>query len=216
MIKEYSFRDKNYRVECAERIPQDPSWYSHEDEAEVRERDWNIAVDDVVIDIGSAYGSYALTALAAGASRVICFNPNKEENEFLRKSLALNGWHHQHRLFEEGLFSQSGWLHENGTFSESEVEGYFPVRSLDDIGIMLPQKSQIWMKIDVEGIEVEVLKGMKRFLKDFKPAILVENYQFKDETIMGRVEAVLESFGYTAASHEPYHEVVHSVYVRTE
>lgn len=212
MQKRFSFRGKDFLVHCEERTPQDPSWYSFEDEAEVRERDWNVGEGDYVLDIGSAYGSYMLTALSQGAAFVYGFNPNGRENTFLYKSLRWNDWSARADILEAGLYSQVGWLHESGNFSATEQEGYFHVIALDDLNWQLPDGAKVWVKIDVEGAEVEVLRGMTKFLARYRPTVLVENHTFIDGGIPVRVMQLMHSIRYQLQTYNIYHDVAHAVY----
>jgi FkbM family methyltransferase len=148
-----------------------------------------------------------------GAARIICFNPNAEENGYLRKSLALNGWQDRCEIIEKGLYSKTGWLNDmSQAFSENEVPGSFAVWAFDDLELSVPSGVPLWVKLDVEGAEVEVLKGMTKFIGGFRPVLLIENHQFKDASIQTRVEVELARHGYTAVSHHPYHGVSHSLY----
>lgn len=213
LIKELSFRGLPYKISMREMIPQDPSWFSFEDESIVRDRDWTISPGDVVLDIGSAYGSYALTALASGASFIHTWNPNSDENGILRESLGLNGWDEKAVLHEDGLWSKTGFLRDTDlAFSETEPQtGGFQVRALDSYELGLSRLD--WMKLDVEGAEVEVLKGAEGLIRTFKPKVVVENHQFKDPTIESRVAGFLAELGYETVRVTPYHGVSHGLHV---
>lgn len=215
-VREYSFRGVAFKIACLHRYAQDASWFSHEDESIVRDRDWHIGPGDVVIDIGSAFGSYSLTALASGASHVVCFNPNQEENGFVRESLRLNGWEDRATIYSTGLYSKSGWLRDTDqTFSEIAQEGFFEVKALDDVGISFPGDltGTPWMKIDVEGGEVHVLQGARGVINKYRPNMLIENHQFIDHTLEQRVVDFLVDFDYKFVHCVPHHGVSHSLLV---
>jgi len=209
--REISFRGNSFKISDHGEARGNASWFSHEDESDVRERDWKIDPEDVVLDIGSAYGSYALAALASGASMVRCWNYNEFENQVLKESLALNGWTGKCEIHQVGLWSSPGFLEDiGGTFSEQEGGGRFRVTTLD---LELPSPGRVdWLKLDVEGAEVEVLKGGRSLLASSRPKIQVENHQFKDGSIERRVRELLESMRYRHIRTVPYHGVSHSVY----
>jgi FkbM family methyltransferase len=210
--KEYFFKDIGYKVSYLERINCDPSWFTFEDEIEVRNRDWNIEPGDIIFDIGSAYGSYTLTALAAGASFVYCWNPTEAENAILKESVELNGWSEKVKIHNYGLYSKTGRSSQtNRTFSKELVEEHFEVKALDEINLEIPE-GKLWMKIDVEGAELEVLKGAEHLISIRKPTILVENHQFIDSTLEVRVQEFLCKLGYEQISCHPYYTVTHAVY----
>ena len=211
-IKEYSFKGVNYKIACLERINFDPSWFTFEDEANVRDRDWNIEPEDIILDIGSGFGSYTLTALATGASFVHCWNPAKEENIILKESIELNGWSEKVMIHEYGLYSKTGQSSQsNRTYTKELIEETFEVKALDEIDLNLPE-GRLLIKIDVEGAELEVLKGAERLISTRKPIILVENHQFMDDSLEERVQEFLNNLGYEQTSCHPYHKVTHSVH----
>ena len=49
-----------------------------------------------------------------------------------------------------------------------------------------------WIKIDVEGHEMEVLKGMMEIIKLYKPNIVVDN----DDVDIIEIQKLLSSFNY--------------------
>ncbi len=213
-VKSFGFRGSSFRISCTENVPQDSSWFSFVDEAEVRDRDWDVRAGDLVLDVGSAYGSYTLTALCCGASHVHCWNPIALENDLLRESLALNGWSDRVTFHEYGLYSKAGWVNETSmAYSETEVKefGWNRVESLDSSPIVLPE-GRLWLKIDVEGAEAEVLAGSESLIRSRRPTILVENHQFKDPGIQERVHQFLLASGYSMIRCLPHHGVSHALY----
>jgi FkbM family methyltransferase len=224
--KTYEFRGVPFQVAYMEPSPCHASWFSHEDESAVRDRDWHIGPDDVVFDVGAAYGSYSLTALAMGASKVFAWSPQGEpglptEREFFMESIRLNGWGNRCEVMESGVYDKTGWL--NASTQEFSTEPLPPsvdviyVSRLDDWykANLLPDTTlgkKCWLKLDVEGAEVEVFKGAKEFITEVKPTILVELHLFKDPNLGVKVRELLESYGYEHVSTHPYHSVAHSVY----
>ena len=102
------------QADCCSTYPR--SYETFDDETAVRLELWTVGPGDVVFDIGAAYGSYTLTALAMGASRVYAWAPqghpvgpaDEMEADYLEASLALNGWSERARVFRDGLYSRSG------------------------------------------------------------------------------------------------------------
>lgn len=191
------------------------------DEEEVRQRHWHIAPGDVVVDVGAGIGSYTLPALAAGAY-VFAFapdgDPTRDTTRILLDNLAANeGFSQSTSVLRCGLSSRSGWMGLCGCsyqFSELEPEDTatrFKVGPLDDFTF----ERLDWIKIDVEGHELEVLKGAEQTLRAHRPNLLVENHQFMDSTLEGRVTAFVEDLGlgYKAETH-PWHSVSHSFFKR--
>jgi FkbM family methyltransferase len=199
-IKEFVFRGKTYKIACLDDTPQHASWYTFEDESHIREVHWHILPGDTILDVGAAYGSYVITALSQGASYVWAWSPQgevgeKSEAEMLRKTLALNGWSDKCCIIKSGVYDRVGWLHtmtqeffvfdpRNGSDQDSYV---IPVSTLDSWMSSVNLLRVDWMKLDVEGAEVEVLKGAKNLISKFHPKVQVENHVFKRASIYQEV-----------------------------
>jgi len=210
-----------------------PSWYTHDDEQEVRDRVWHIENGAWIFDVGAAYGSYTLAALAQGAEKTFSWSleggiDELTEVELLKESLALNGWQDRARLFNTGLYSRDGWLDVMSqqfysiapSLEERVGKPIFKVSKLDtwledfiaegfDFSVSRPY----WLKLDVEGAEVEVLKGAENLIKTLRPKISVENHTFKDTSIPERVRQLVESHGYQHIETVPHGVVSHSFYL---
>ncbi len=231
ITKNYGFKGKEYKVQCVEIYSQHPSWFSFEDESCVRDRDWNIKPGDIVLDVGAAYGSYTLTALSQGASKVFAWSPQgepgiKSEREFLQESLKVNEWGNRCMIFRNGVYDKDGWLnartqefhYSNPEISDSDIicvtriDSWYEEEKKFGSTFIGNTDGKVWMKLDVEGAEVQVLSGAKNFISEIRPKVLVENHLFKDSSIDNRVENILSSHKYRKISDVPYHAVSHAVY----
>jgi FkbM family methyltransferase len=222
-VKDLFFDDRPYKIACIDTFGQHPSWFSFEDESIVRDRWWHVAPGDVVFDVGSNYGSYALTALATGATHVFAWSPQENEPSeasLMRQSLVLNGWEDRCTIIESGVFDRSGWINTLAqTFSADEPQPRpnttIRVERMDDwrVGKVIPAAARYWMKLDVEGAEVGVLRGGEKFMAEFRPTVLVENHNFKDPTLEQQVRDHLTALGYKEQGTHPYHSVSHSLYL---
>ncbi len=212
------------------RIAHDPSksyqHFTHDDESSVRERWWDIKPGDIVLDVGAAYGSYGLLALALGADRVVFWSPQHDEAPVLRESLKLNGWLGRAAVITHGAWSKPGFI---SVFEGSLMPIYegeaphvggviiggatLPVDTVDNTVIDFELPRVDWMKLDVEGAEEEVLKGGIGIITAFRPKIIIENHQFKDAGLQGRCAAFLQGLGYREVGTVPHHGVSHSLYV---
>lgn len=201
------------------------SWWSFDDEQELRDRWWNPKPGETVLDIGAAFGSYALPALACGA-RVVCFSPADFDTQLLQDNLRLNPELAKRCLVvRDGLYSCDGWFcpdHCNLS-DRSNPQGYvcnsfnrhnesarvscpwLRVRTLDSFLASRPGIEKIdWIKIDVEGAELEVLKGAEMILKAEHPKILVENHEFQVKGIENQVRDYLVGLGVGYVCDGPY------------
>jgi FkbM family methyltransferase len=195
------------------------SVWTFDDEQQFRDRWWSPAKGETVLDIGAAFGSYALPALARGA-RVVCFSPADFDTSLLEANLALNpDLARRCLVVRDGLHSNDGWFNPDKCLFDHEArEGRAPwlhVRSLDSFLDERPGIERVdWMKLDVEGAELEVLKGGEKCIRMYRPRILVENHE---QHVPGISDAVRDylvglGFGYVCDGPYQYGVVSHSYY----
>lgn len=136
----------------------------------------------------------------------------------------LNNWQSKTEVRSNGLWSKSGWLaiwpHAPlpvffETKPEKRPEGataLFPVTTMDeDLSTTLLLRVD-WLKFDVEGCEVEILRGARELVNKFRPQILVENHLFKDKTIKDQFGKLLLEIcpRYQEVGTMPYGQVSHT------
>lgn len=198
------------------------SWWSFFDEQELRDRWWHPKAGETVLDIGAAFGSYALPALAMGA-RVICFSPADFDTKLLEMNLDLNpALKKKCLVVRDGLYSRDGHFNpDRCQFEPDDSENaarsgqWLRVRSLDSFLDERPGIEKIsWMKIDVEGAELEVLKGAEKCLRMYRPKILVENHEFQIKGIENQVRDYLVGLnvGYVCDGPHQHCAVSHSFF----
>lgn len=145
-----------------------------------------IPMNGTVIDIGANIGNHTLFyATHTRASLIYPLEPNREARELLQKNLAANpGVKSKIRLdnLAVALGRASGYLERvegpsnnlGAThFRATEVAGDQAVAcvSLDDLSF---DGHVAFMKIDVEGMELDVLDGAERMIAKFRPVIAIE------------------------------------------
>ncbi len=140
----------------------------------VRPGDW-------FIDVGANIGLVTLTAakLVGDSGRVLAFEPNVALADRLRLSLVRNEIRNV-KLFPVALGEENtsahlstSIQHVTGTLRDgSGVE--VTVRKGDDVLPQIPADSWVFVKIDVEGYELRVLRGMQSLLRRSKTIFFVE------------------------------------------
>lgn len=223
IAKEYTFRGNPFKVACVESFDFHPTWFTYVDEDQVRESMWNVQSGQNVLDVGAAFGSYTMCALSAGAASVWAWSPQDvpglcKESDFFKATLELNGWSDRCKIYETGVYDRHGYLHTGDqTITDEPREGWeiIEVEPLDEWADReLPVGTRIdWMKLDVEGAEVEVLRSGSKFIRAHMPNVLVENHAFKRASIEQEVRDVMLSMGYREVATVPHHGVTHSLYV---
>ncbi|HLC47980.1 MAG TPA: FkbM family methyltransferase [Candidatus Norongarragalinales archaeon] len=134
----------------------------------------------VFVDVGAFYGHYSLIASKLGA-KVYSFEPEKEAFDLLVENIKLNGCKNI-EIFPYALSdrNQRGLLHvprgnsSGGTIRKLADDRDFVMekvefRRLDDI---IDYADLV--KIDVEGAEPKVLRGMGKLIKKCRPPIIIE------------------------------------------
>jgi FkbM family methyltransferase len=153
----------------------------------------------VFIDVGAYVGWYSIWAARAvgGSGRVIAFEPDETNRRQLQRNLALNGIQHAD-VYPLAAWSRSGKI---GWRPGTEpvwhrVDELSPTAATEAITIdELVRKMNLpkvdWMKVDVEGGELEVLAGASRALREFRPTVFIEVHE-----TLGPLLQTLESLGY--------------------
>lgn len=202
------------------------TWWSFYDEQVVRDRHWHPSPGDVVLDGGSAFGSYALPALAMGA-KVICFSPANYDTGILKENVELNPELAKRCLIvRDGLHERDGWFDPDHsvfavqpppTVEHDAGTAWLRVRSLDSFLAGRPGIERVdWVKLDVEGAELGVLKGAVETLRKYRPKLLIECHNFHVPTMETDIINFLHSLdlGYVGAVHP--HGAVSHAYFQTE
>jgi len=140
---------------------------------------------DVFLDIGAHIGRYTLpVARAVGENGLViaveassrnydCLNNNIKLNN-LHNVIAINAaaWSSNDDLkYYPGKSSATGSIIGDKENEGIKVQG----RSSDSLLEELNREAPVnWIKIDVEGVEIEVLKGLSKTLLKNKPKLIVE------------------------------------------
>jgi len=140
---------------------------------------------DVFVDVGAHVGRYTLPFARAVGERglVIAVEPNIENYNCLKENIRRNNlcnivtanvaaWSENRKLkFYPGESSERGSIKSKVRNEYIEVNG----RSLDSLLEEVNGGRRVnWIKIDVEGAELEVLKGVNKTLQRNSPKLLVE------------------------------------------
>jgi FkbM family methyltransferase len=165
---------------------------------------------NVVIEAGANIGSHTvgLAHLVGSEGRVLAFEPQRLVFQTLCANVALNSLTNVD-CYWAALGSQEGLV----TVPEVDPHRYSNFGGLTLVGaqkgmqiscftldrfVALPRVTLI--KIDVEGMEAEVLRGGEQILKRFKPLLYVENDRLDLSEALIRLIA---GFGYRLFWHLP-------------
>lgn len=144
-----------------------------------RYKDYNI-----FIDIGSNIGTYCFLMAQKGL-KCYAFEPSKENFKAITTNIKLNHYENQIIPFNIGLGQVSETLDfifdpmntgasHNAKYDGKGIHEIVEINLFDDIfdQLKITPTDKVLIKIDVEGMEVDVIKGAKYFLSNH-PNILI-------------------------------------------
>ncbi|WP_304518167.1 FkbM family methyltransferase, partial [Cecembia rubra] len=142
------------------------------------------------IDIGANQGEYALWAArkTTASGKVLAFEPMDEIFSQLKVNISLNpSYKNTIEAIQLGLSDNPGEINLYGKEGSNEgVNTIFPSPEhtfliqkieLDTLDNQLEKLQPSWVdliKIDVEGAELQVLKGATKSISKFKPSLIIE------------------------------------------
>jgi FkbM family methyltransferase len=139
---------------------------------------------DVYIDAGACLGEFSVW-LAQKGKRCIAFEPVKDSYELILKNIALNKVGEKVKVYNYGLGNKHAieyFLVNHLNMGASKRVDYvtneaekFEINRLDDVfeGFGLKKTDKVLMKIDVEGMEIDLIEGARNFLNYFDQVILI-------------------------------------------
>lgn len=170
-----------------------------------------LAESDVFFDIGANAGSYSLLAAGISKSNVYSFEPVKQTRERLIENLKLNGLPTNFvqscalgaRQGKVQLTKSLDAINHVVRVSEDLLVDSVKLQTLDSYAIVAGVSL---IKIDVEGYEMEILRGARDFLKQSTLKALIvetngetEHYGSSDSEI----EIYLGLFGFSPYEYDP-------------
>ena len=169
----------------------------------------------VICDIGANIGSHSIYwAVEKGASKIYAFEPLPEVCDILRENIKLNNMQDIIVPFNLAIFDVnsratiSSYTQANigATSFKLLPNGNFKTKRLDDIFI---EERVDLLKINVQGAEVEVLKGASQFIRKNKPIIALTSFYRRmecDELLLKlgyqRVETIRQNENFIYIPHQ--------------
>ena len=153
----------------------------------------------MMLDIGANIGNHSIYfANQKIFSSIVSFEPIKSTYDILQKNIDINGYRSFIRCINKGVGShQSKAVVES--FKKSNIGGTRLNYGNGEIEIVTIDSYDFnnvtFAKIDVEGFEVEVIKGFKSTIEKCKPILLIE-IQHDVIDISKVIFDYLESLGY--------------------
>jgi FkbM family methyltransferase len=154
---------------------------------------------DLFVDIGANVGSYALWAAELGAD-VIALEPAADAFALLTENIALNGYRIEAIMAAAAAHAGAARLTTGrDTVNRLDPAGGAVVR-LVTLDSVIGDRAVAGLKIDVEGFELEVLRGCLRALAQQRIALLQLEWNATSVAALGAdrrpVAALLAAHGY--------------------
>jgi len=170
---------------------------------------------DVVLDCGANIGGYTRHALNAGAKVVVAVEPSADGVECLRRNLAEEIAEGKVIVCAKGVWSSERMLQLSGSGvaahivekPRGELTGAVSVAltTIDQIVDNLKLTRVDFIKMDIEGAEVNALIGAQRTLSTFKPRLALAGYHRQKDSEEIPREVLKAWSGYTCQYGMCYH-----------
>ena len=170
------------------------SHYGTYEELESKIMEEKIEMGNIVVDVGANIGLHTLNMarIVGNTGQVFAFEPDPSNFEILKKNVKINNYkniileqkavgdkHGRTTLYQSDhpgkhrIFPQTEQAKSQVQVELTNLDNYFDSDMIDKIN---------FIKIDVEGLEFSVLKGMKNILKNSKKIKIL--FEFMPENIM--------------------------------
>ncbi len=169
---------------------------------------------DVIVDGGSSPGVFAIyCAKKVGPEgKVICFEPDNESYKLLKKNIKLNALDNV-IVLRKGMWSKNTELGVDSkgiSSSLKEGEGISAV-SIDNELKRLNLDKVALIKMDIEGAEIEAVKGCKKTIENSKPHFAIASYHIVDgEQTSKELEKMFKKSGYNPVTEYPDHQTTYA------
>lgn len=158
---------------------------------------------EILVDCGAFDGDdiYDFVQVYTGYEKIIAIEPDEKNLIALRKNIAANEIANV-EIVPKGVSNRSGissFLSSADAASHLSEDGdvYVQVIALDDI-LYKYRKSNVFIKMDIEGSEIDALIGASKFIRTFKPCLAICVYHKEDDliTIPQYIDSLVESGTY--------------------
>ena len=193
--------------------------FRYYEEVATRVKYLKIKPGDIMLDVGASVGSWAIPAALLGA-RVHAFEIGKPQIYALALNMQLN------KLTADQIRLHCVALHSNDDTDlvfdgamklrkkEFKVKGLraIPVESVSLDTWINQHRDELqlshidYVKIDVEGMEYEVLRGAYHTLLEFKPKLIIEIHEAEGVHMRSNVESLLKELKYKHEHVHPLHD----------
>jgi len=179
-------------------------------------KNYQLQKGDIVVDAGAYVGDFALYAaqIIGKDGQIFAFEPDPENYKRLLNNIKLNGLNNIIPI-NKGLWSKNMMLpleinliSSTFFFSPDKKNSHtlVPVSSLDDELEERGIRKVDFIKMDVEGAEIEAVKGSEKTLKNNDVKLAIASYHLiNGQKTCFELEKLLQRFGYKTETSFPLH-----------
>jgi FkbM family methyltransferase len=177
--------------------------------------------DAVFLDCGANVGFITRMALDRGARQVVAIEPSPGTVACLRMNFAREIETGRVRVVEKGLWNKSDILflkthvisnpasHSLGEMGEG-AGVHVPVTTIDSLVLELKLPRVDFIKMDIEGSEVQALAGAAETIRKFRPHIALGTEHTSDliannEAVIAQIRDLVPSYRYICTEMHPEH-----------
>ena len=173
---------------------------------------------NIFLDIGCHTGYYACLFKKV-FNRIVGFEPSNKCHQELELLKSENNNFSYHKCFlgneNKEIISEQfadGWAQvkndlsgriDSGNRGQNSFEEKSSVHKLDDFLKNMKMNDEIsGIKIDVDGIDLDIVRGSMETIKKFRPSIIIEHYSQDLVSIMNKID--YQIFSCTSTKDKPY------------
>lgn len=157
-----------------------------------------VSHDDVIVDVGAAEGLFALSVINKCKKMILI-----EPNDYFVKALGLTFQQYQDKVeihhiavgnkVGEIVFDQDSL---SGKVDGNSASG--PLKRITMIDEILSDVQITYLKADLEGYELEMLKGAKSTIQRNRPKIAITSYHTENDAmeIIRQIKSILPEYQY--------------------
>jgi len=199
------------------KFPYYPYLAFHDIEGYLKNGAWKLRPGDVVIDAGACDGEFAIFAskCVGPTGRVLMIEPDPANIARARRNLELNGNPDNVVIVAAGLWNRKEVLRfAAGQAATSSVkataggEGVIEIPTVTFADLIENEKLDRidFVKIDIEGAEIEALENLPHLPPQFRPRFAIASYHQRDGDITAtRVERMLRDLRYNVETGNERH-----------
>lgn len=169
-----------------------------------------------VVEVGANIGNHALFYCSQlNVQQVYCFEPNNINRSILEKNITLNHFEKKVTVYDVALGEQNGigveksfslsntGMNRIETTDDKNVDGV-TIKPMDDYAF----NNIDFIKIDVEGFEILVLKGARETIIHNKPVIMIEVFENNIEFVDNYFKEIGYQLKHLAETYNRFYEPV--------